>query len=241
MPESDFPFDKLQGNPDPEVDFSAVGVPHHLTKELMSYFPKAKSAGSRMLDIGCGDAVHQRVCEHAGFDYVGLDYQEPEALLLGDAQSMPFKDESFEFILSVAVLQYIPHPALMMNEVYRLLKPGGRFVGTVAFLEPFHQSMHHFTHWGTFNALRHAGFEIKNISPSHDWSGLRAIAEMGLFPHLPNAISRCMVMPLAGLHRLWFRLGYMLTKAEQATESRRLTDNTGAFSFVVEKGNCRSS
>ncbi len=109
-------FGLLPLNPTPEVDYSGFNVPHHLSTEILSHFPKAKSNRSLVLDISCGDTVHRGVCEHAGYDYVGLDYCNDEAPILGDAHSLPFGDKSFDFLLSIAVLEHIRFPFVMMNE-----------------------------------------------------------------------------------------------------------------------------
>lgn len=159
----------LSFNPSVEVDYSKLTVPRHLSKEILSYFPRARHDNSLMLDLGCCDTVHREVSEHAGFEYVGIDYDAEKAPILGDAHALPFRDNSFDFVLSVAVLQQIRFPFIMAHEVHRVLKPGGKFIGTVAFLEPFAgQCYYHHTHLGVYNTLLSGPLKAQQIAPSKD-------------------------------------------------------------------------
>lgn len=234
LPPEGFNFGVLSRNDAPEVDYSNFDVPHHLSPELISHFPKAKSEGSLMLDLGCGTAIHRDVCEHAGFEYVGLDYDTIGAPIFGDAHSLPFKDESFDFVLSVAVLEHIRFPFVMMKEVNRVLKPNGVFIGSVAFLEPFHQgSFYHHTHLGTFNSLKESGLKIEAVCPSDEWSVLVAQATMGLFPKMPRFLSRLIVLPVQVIHKIWWWVGGVVSN--KATKEARIRNTTGAFTFIARK------
>lgn len=229
-------FSALQMNPSSKVKFSKKKIPHHISKELLSFFPKAKGTNSIVLDLGCGSTLHREVCEHAGFKYIGLDYDSPEACLLGDAHALPFKDNTFEFILSIAVLEHIQNPFIMLKEAHRVLKPGGKLIGTVSFLEPFHgNSFYHHTHLGTLNSLKTSGFEIENVAPNSDWYVLKAQAKMVLFPKLPASISSFLILPLHLLHRLWWKLGSFISNSDKASEKHRILYSTGSFSFIASK------
>jgi len=230
----DINIEVLKKNTFPQVDYSNIKVPSHLTKELISYFPKAKD-NEIMLDLGCGSTIHKEVCEHAGFEYVGLDYNSPNATILGDAHAIPFKNNSFRFILSIAMLEHIQYPFIVIKEVYRVLEPKGIFIGSVAFLEPFHsKSYYHHTHLGVLNLLNFAGFDIKYISPSAKWTVLKAQSHF-LFPGLPRQISKGLIMPLSVFHRIWWKIIYFLTHSSHVNEIHRLLRTTGSFSFIAKK------
>lgn len=47
--------------------------------------------------------------------------------LAGDAQSLPFADNTFDWIVSCECLEHLPEPRRMAMEMFRVLKPGGRF------------------------------------------------------------------------------------------------------------------
>lgn len=97
----------------------------------------------RILDIGCGDGLFSEILfEGKEIDLVGMDFDARELKLAGhrglyqdriaaSAHNQPFPDESFDHILSNSVLEHIPNPALVLSEITRLLKPGGKMIITV--------------------------------------------------------------------------------------------------------------
>ena len=236
LPKEGFEFKPMRMNSSPQLDFTKVKVPSCLSKELISYFPKPRGNESIMLDLGCGGTIYRKICEDAGFEYAGIDINSPDGPILADAHALPFKDNSFEFMLSISVLEHIRYPFIVMKEAYRVLNSGGRFIGTVAFLEPFHgNSYYHHTHLGIFNSLQYGGFDIEHIAPSSHWSALVAQSRMALFPRLPLKIIRLLVLPLLLLHRGWWRLGRFITGSPWASEKNRVLLTSAKFSFIAHK------
>lgn len=230
----------ISANPQATIDFRSIPIPpllrrgNRLTRELLSYFPRAQNGGT-MLDMGCGDGPFRQICSHTNLDYVGIDY-DGTSPLLGDAHALPFKNESFDFIISFAVFEHIRNPFVAIREVCRTLKPGGVFIGTVAFLEPFHlNSYYHHTHLGTHHLLTDGGLEVQHLEANVEWTGLRAQSWMSLFPHSPTWLSRLLVLPVEWLHRLWWKLGHLLQRRPATSDQVRHISNTAGFRFVCTK------
>jgi SAM-dependent methyltransferase len=220
-------FAPMGACPQPQVDFTGFAAPRHLDDALLSYFPKASNGKDLALDLGCGDESARSACELAGFEYIGLDYYSADATLLGDVHALPFQNESVGFV--------IRYPAIMLQEAERVLKAGGKLIGSVSFLEPFHdKSFYHHTHLGVFSALDSAGFEVERIAPGADWDGLKAQAQMILFPRMPRALAGWLVWPLRMFHRLWWR-AFTSSKPEADNYGRRLRATAGGFIFVARK------
>lgn len=228
-------IEPLAINPHPEVDLSHIKIPYHLTKEIISHFPAPKNNPSRVLDIGCADAVHREICEAAGFEYFGIDIIDDKAPILADAQALPFLDASFDFLLGMNVLEHIQHPFMMMQEAYRVLSPGGKMIGTVSFMEPFHEdSFYHHSPLGTWATATYVPFEVDHLCPADEgWSALYAISSMALYPHMPRIFTKMLVAPLQWLHRFWYWLGdTFLPKADRVPRTIRLS---GDFLYIVHK------
>jgi SAM-dependent methyltransferase len=235
-------FETLPINPGGKApDWSSIDgeltYGNRLTPELISYFPQAKTPDAWMLDLGCGTRNFESICkEVTGFQYVGIDYAGDGPDLLADAHALPFKDHSFDFVLSIAVLEHLAFPDVAMEEAFRVLKPGGIFIGTVAFLEPFHMdSYYHMTHLGTARVLENAGFEIVAMAPNSGWSGTRAQAEMTLFPGLPRAVKRNMTSAVTPISKAMWAFRRTMRKTDRTANLRRLVETTGGYRFVVKR------
>lgn len=223
----------LKLNQNCDVDYSDDKIPDHLSKELISYIPRAKGKDCFALDLGCGSGVHKEILEKAGYQYIGLDYERSGADIFGDAHSIPFAEKSIDLVLSMAVLEHIQYPFIYAKEVYRILKTNGTLIGSVAFLEGFHSnSYYHHTHYGTYNTFNSAGFKDITIAPNQNWNVIKA--QTGhLFPYLPRKIARSIVYPIYFLHLCYWRILRLFYK--RFTEEKRVLNVAASFFFIVKK------
>lgn len=99
-----------------------------------------------ILDCGCGrrQDYYQNVVNFEIVDYDTTD-------VLGVGESLPFKDNSFDAVFSIAVLEHVRDPFTCAKEISRVLKPGGDLYCSIPFLQPYHGYPHHYfnaTHQG---------------------------------------------------------------------------------------------
>lgn len=111
------------------------------------------SEGKRVVDIGCGYGRNRPIVEAVGGEWIGVEpFEGGQHTVVGDAENLPFDDCSVDVVVMDAVLEHIPDVSKAFREVARILKPRGRFVGYVAFMECFHEiSYSHLSH----KALEH--------------------------------------------------------------------------------------
>lgn len=110
-------------------------------KELKAYIHK----GDRLLDLGCGNGRLFDLFRIMGvqneIDYAGIDgsaksisiakQRYGEKFQVADISSLPFPDNYFDSVWSIAVFHHIPSKALRVKaliETRRVLKPGGKVI-----------------------------------------------------------------------------------------------------------------
>jgi SAM-dependent methyltransferase len=92
-----------------------------------------------VLDCGAGS---QRDVYHNVVNLEIVDY--PSTDVLGVGERLPFADDSFDAVLSFAVLEHVKRPTECAAEIMRVLKPGGVLYCQVPFLQPVHGFPNHF-------------------------------------------------------------------------------------------------
>ena len=110
-----------------------------------------------ILDCGAGK---RKVYYDNVVNYEIVDYDTTDIIGVGEA--LPFKDASFEAVISVAVLEHVRDPFACAAELVRVLKPGGKLLCCVPFLQPLHGYPNHYfnmTHQG-LRALFERSLEI---------------------------------------------------------------------------------
>jgi SAM-dependent methyltransferase len=164
--------------------------------------------GQRLLDVGCGRGLRLLTFRRRGFDVQGMDLQ-PEVVeylrkelgipaVCTDVQGLPecFPPASFDLITAFFVLEHVPSVEAVLESCFRLIKPGGWFVGAVPFVDsvqaglfkgrwinateaPRHLSLP--TRAGMEHVCRRAGFDKVMLRPD---STLNCAGQVGisLFP-----------------------------------------------------------
>ncbi|MDE2363471.1 MAG: class I SAM-dependent methyltransferase [Hyphomicrobiales bacterium] len=103
-------------------------------------------ADGLVLDVGAGrrPIYYGNVVNLELSQYVTTD-------VVGDAADLPFRDNSFDGVISIAVLEHVKNPFICAAEISRVIKPGGWLKCCVPFLQPLHGYPHHYfnmTHEG---------------------------------------------------------------------------------------------
>ncbi len=79
----------------------------------------------KVLHFAPEQAFHTRFKNLKNLDYTTTDLNSPLADVKADICNLPFADNKFDFILCNHVLEHIPDDTKAMQELYRILKPGG--------------------------------------------------------------------------------------------------------------------
>ena len=83
------------------------------------------NAPLKLLHFAPEQAFYNRFKKLENLDYTTTDLNSPLADVKADICNLPFSDNSFDVILCNHVLEHIPDDTKAMQELYRVLKPGG--------------------------------------------------------------------------------------------------------------------
>ena len=109
-------------------------------------------ANAKVLDVGCGEGRHifGSLQEYTDVHCVGLDQDIPSlnkckegldffkelntrstVFMQGSVYKLPFEENSFDLVICSEVLEHLDDYHAAIDEIYRVLKPGGKFLPSV--------------------------------------------------------------------------------------------------------------
>lgn len=172
-------------------DFAIIGTTLQIVGETLCEAADL-AAGSRVLDVACGNgnatlAAARRFCKVTGLDYVptllarASERAHAERLdvdlVEGDAEALPFADASFDVALSTFGVMFAPDQERAARELFRVVRPGGtialaswtpegfigRFLGAVARHVPPPAGVASPIYWGSETRLQELFPEVRSL------------------------------------------------------------------------------
>jgi len=158
-------------------DRSEVGAGSRLAADLVAglygtYVPQY--ARGKLVDLGCGkvplfEAYGGQVTENTCVDWPFSRHQNRYSDVVCDLnRPLPFPDGAFDTIILSDVLEHIPEPEKLWQEMHRIASVRGKLIMNVPFYYPLHEQPHDYYRYSE-HALRRfarqAGFTVLVLKP----------------------------------------------------------------------------
>ena len=140
----------------------------HLNKRIY-YLKKYSDKNSIVLDAGSGEFNFTKYASEFNNQVFCSDIIRPSLnnqskynFIQSSIESLPFAENSFDFIYCFSVLQYMVNEEVAMGEFYRVLKPGGKLLITVpTALSPFRLLRDLEIRFGVYDRVYIPAFPVK--------------------------------------------------------------------------------
>lgn len=123
-----------------------------------------------IFDCGCGDKPYKSLFKDKCSKYIGMDFPGSSNKRVldfyGSGLYCPIKNDSFDTVLLIQVLEHTPDPERLLSELHRVLKDDGIIIATIPFIYSLHCEPHdyfRFTKYG-IRTLFEKKFEILSLT-----------------------------------------------------------------------------
>jgi len=107
-------------------------------RRILSFLP-GDGKHKRLLDVGCSTGIFLYAAKEMGYDIYGVepsrwavDYMKTqlgfENVFCGSLEAYPVREDYFDVIALIDVIEHLPDPLHSLKIIHRLLKPGGNLV-----------------------------------------------------------------------------------------------------------------
>lgn len=138
-------------------------IPRKILRDTVREF--GGQLGGNLLDVGCGVQQYRRFVECR--KYCGVEWSlAKRPPVVADVTRIPFRDRAFDSALCTEVLEHLPDPGRCLDEIHRVVKPGGSVLFTVPMTMYTHSEPYDFyryTQYGLRYLLEKHGFKIREL------------------------------------------------------------------------------
>lgn len=199
-------------------------------EDAVAGFAKSLRPHALLLDAGAGEGQYKSQFGHVR--YIGVDLAVGDAAwnygsldAIADLCNLSFRAGIFDACLNIVTLEHVRRPDVVVREMGRVLRPGGRLLLVAPQDWQVHQAPHdyfRYTRYGLEYLLQDAGFREINVQPGGGYfqlMGRRMLNGIQLVPGIWKIPAALMLGPAGVLFPLFdgldrnkdFTLGYICT------------------------------
>lgn len=169
-------------------DLPEAEAGHHITRYVMyqriATFFKGRNVSGKVLEVSGGSGAVQAMFSPEGTEYVTTGFPEI------DVQNLPYENESFDHVVCDQIIEHIPEPQRAVDEIRRVLRPGGWLILATCFMDPVHTAPDNTADYWRFTpaGLNHLVREFSTVYQCEGWGNREALAVVlfgGLQKYVP--------------------------------------------------------
>jgi ubiquinone/menaquinone biosynthesis C-methylase UbiE len=177
-----------------------------------------------ILDVGGGNPFTKWLANYKELfkdcDYKTLDYDASTApTIVGDIHNIPLPGASIDAVICHSVLEHVHNPIKAMEEIYRVLKPGGKVFLHVPSIYPYHARKGHYGDYWRF-------FDDTLLFLFKDFSKVEIVKRGGYFKAL------LFFMPFQ--HKLRFVIDPLSVFLDTLFKTDKRTTTSGFYVYAVK-------
>ena len=142
---------------------------------LRKYIPYYKGV---VYDLGCGQQPHRQFLLQFAETYIGVDWKTEDEGASPDVvanlnEPLGISNQVADTVISFSVMEHLCEPQIMLNEAFRILKPGGAMVLQVPWQWWIHEAPHDY--------FRYSPYGLRYMFGKAGFDDVRIEAQCGFF------------------------------------------------------------